>query len=364
MDIEKAPIQQGFEAEKYDLVIASCVFHATTNIDRTVRHTRRLLKPGGRLILFEPCNLHCSRLSFVFGVLPGWWLADDEYRRWGPLLSDAIWNETLLRHDFSGTDICLRDHDGHRHTFSVMTSTALIKTLDTSVAAKVIVIVAPDSPLQNEVARNLQSQLQSNGKAICERVLVQEARYQDCEQAFCIFLPELETPFLNDIQHDDFADLKYLTMAATGILWVTCDGGGNTQRPEMGLVTGFGRSICSENSNKKFVTVALENASSADRVAEILLQIYRSTLTELQEGQETEYMEREGAICINRIVEANALNDRIFSALVPQEPEMRKFGQQPERALALTISSPGLLNTLRFVDDIIDSPLAPEEIEI
>ena len=364
LDIEKDPIQQGFEAGKYDLVIASCVLHATTNIDRTIRHTRTLLKPGGRLVLFEPCNLDCSRLPFVFGLLPGWWLANEEHRRWGPLLSDATWNETLLRHEFSGTDICLRDHDGHRHTFSVMASTALIKTLDTSAAAKIIIIVASDSSLQNEVARKLQSQLQSNGKAICELILVQDVRNQDCEGAFCIFLPELENPFLHSIQYDDFADLKRLIMAGTGILWVTCDGGENTRRPEMGLVTGFGRSICSENSNKKFVTVALENASSAVRVAETLLQIYRSTSTEFQEGEETEYMERDGALCINRIVEANALNDLIFSTVVPQEPEMRKFGQRPERALALTISSPGLLNTLRFVDDMVDSPLAPEEIEI
>lgn len=364
LDIEKDPIQQGFEAGKYDLVIASCVLHATTNIDRTIRHTRRLLKPGGRLVLFEPCNLDCSRLSFVFGLLPGWWLADEQHRRWGPLLSDASWNQTLLKHEFSGTDICLRDYDGHRHTFSVMASTALIKTLDIPVAAKIIIIVASGSFLQNEVALEVQSQLQSNGKAVCEIILVQEVRYRDCEQAFCIFLPELETPFLNSVQYDDFADLKRLIMVATGILWVTSDGGENTRRPEMGLVTGFGRSMCSENSNKKFITVALESVLSAVGVAETLLQIYRSTSTDLQEGQETEYMERDGALCINRIVEANELNDLIFSAVVPQEPEMRKFGQQPERALALTISSPGLLNTLRFVDDMVDSPLAPEEIEI
>ena len=43
---------------------------------------------------------------------------------------------------------------------------------------------------------------------------------------------------------------------------------------------------------------------------------------------------------------------------------MRHFGQQPERALNLTISSPGLLDTLHFVDDIVDGSLGPEEVEV
>lgn len=364
LDIEKDPVQQGFEAGKYDLVIASCVLHATTNTEMTLMHTRKLLKPGGKLILFEPCNLDCSRLSFVFGLLPGWWLGNESHRRWGPLLSDETWHETLLKHNFSGTDICLRDYGGHRHTFSVMTSTASTKILDSSVAAKIIIVVAPDSFLQQEVAQEFQNQIQSTGTATCELIPVQEIRSQNFERAFCIFLPELENAFLSGIQYDNFADLKYLVVAAREILWITCDGGQKTQRPEMGLVTGFGRSLCSENSNLRFITVALENASSAVRVAESLHQIYRSTSTEVQERQETEYMEKDGVLCINRVVEANALNERIFSAVVPQEPEMRGFGQQPERALALTISSPGLLDTLRFVDDTADGPLAPEEVEI
>lgn len=29
---------------------------------------------GGKLIIFEPCNLACGRIPFIFGLLPGWWL--------------------------------------------------------------------------------------------------------------------------------------------------------------------------------------------------------------------------------------------------------------------------------------------------
>jgi len=58
------------------------------------------------------------------------------------------------------------------------------------------------------------------------------------------------------------------------------------------------------------------------------------------------------------------LNDAIFSAVVPQEPELRKICEDPERALRLTISFPGLLDTLRFVDDTVEESLGVDEIEV
>ncbi|KAL2050091.1 hypothetical protein ABVK25_009594 [Lepraria finkii] len=72
-------------------------------------------------------------------------------------------------------------------------------------------------------------------------------------------------------------------------------------------------------------------------------------------------MEKDVDLCTSRVTEANTMNDQIFSALVPPGPEMR---QQPERALNLTISSPRLLDTLHFVDDIVDGSLGPEEVEV
>lgn len=69
-DIEQDPTDQGFEAESYDLVIGSNVFHATSNMDRTMRNVRRLLKPGGKLLIVELTNQMLSFLT-VFGTLPG-----------------------------------------------------------------------------------------------------------------------------------------------------------------------------------------------------------------------------------------------------------------------------------------------------
>ena len=364
LDIEKDPVEQGFEAEKFDLVIASCVLHATSNIDTTLKYTRKLLKPGGKLILFEPCNLNCSRLPFVFGLLPGWWLGTESHRRWGPLLSDDLWQEALLRNGFSGTDMCLRDYDHCRHTFSVMSSTASIATAPPEGARKTHIVVTAGSSLQYSVAQRIQGQMSIKSSSACEIMSTEELDAADFEESFCIFLPELESPFLHGIQNVEFSNLKRMLGAANGVLWLTHDGGQATQKPEMGLVTGLGRCVCSEKGSLSFMTLALESVSSTTKIVEHILKILRTRVDDPNGSHESEYMERDGLLCVNRVVEANTLNDKIYSAVARQEPELRKLSEKPERALELTISSPGLLNTLCFIDDANQHPLASAEVEI
>lgn len=53
LDISKDPIQQGFTAESYDLVLAVNVLHATPKIRDTLLNERKSLHPGGRLVLPE-----------------------------------------------------------------------------------------------------------------------------------------------------------------------------------------------------------------------------------------------------------------------------------------------------------------------
>ena len=49
LDIEKDPVDQGFEPHGYDLLIAANVLHATCYLDETLAHCRALLAPSGLL---------------------------------------------------------------------------------------------------------------------------------------------------------------------------------------------------------------------------------------------------------------------------------------------------------------------------
>jgi acyl transferase domain-containing protein/2-polyprenyl-3-methyl-5-hydroxy-6-metoxy-1,4-benzoquinol methylase len=72
-DVEVDAESQDVECGKYDLVIACNVLHATANMDKTMSNVRKLLRPGGKLLIVEGTR-DTLDISLVFGVLPGWWL--------------------------------------------------------------------------------------------------------------------------------------------------------------------------------------------------------------------------------------------------------------------------------------------------
>lgn len=74
LDIEDDIAKQGFEEGSYDIVIACQVLHATKNMEHTMGNVCKLLKPGGRLFLFETTKDPLA-LLLTFGLLPGWWLS-------------------------------------------------------------------------------------------------------------------------------------------------------------------------------------------------------------------------------------------------------------------------------------------------
>ena len=101
LNIEEDPVEQGFEKQykQYDLVVAALVLHATANIDKTIKNTRKLVKPGGRLIMVEISN-PLNQVFLPFGCTPGWWMSEETYRKWGPTMNEDMWREALKRHGF------------------------------------------------------------------------------------------------------------------------------------------------------------------------------------------------------------------------------------------------------------------------
>jgi microcystin synthetase protein McyG len=95
LDIEIDPEPQGFTAHTFDVVLAASVLHATADLRRTLGHVRKLLAPGGLLVLLE--GTRRQRWSdLTFGLTEGWWkFADTDLRPDYPLLSASHWLRLL-----------------------------------------------------------------------------------------------------------------------------------------------------------------------------------------------------------------------------------------------------------------------------
>ena len=72
LDISRDPVEQAFEEESFDLVLATNVLHTTPSMQDALRNVKRLLRPDGRLLLNELCPVR-KWVNFIFGALPGWW---------------------------------------------------------------------------------------------------------------------------------------------------------------------------------------------------------------------------------------------------------------------------------------------------
>jgi acyl transferase domain-containing protein/SAM-dependent methyltransferase len=102
LNIEEDLARQGFEAHGFDVVVAANVLHDTRDIELTLEQTRRLLKPGGLLILNEYTSVK-DCLSFSGALLHGWWLFEDPERRLQDscLLSVPQWGRALANTGFT-----------------------------------------------------------------------------------------------------------------------------------------------------------------------------------------------------------------------------------------------------------------------
>ncbi|KAK4098329.1 hypothetical protein N658DRAFT_509667 [Parathielavia hyrcaniae] len=125
LDIGKSPVDQGYAANSYDVVIAANVFHATADLHDTLRNARSLLKPGGYLFLLEMTDKTTIRYCFSLGSLPAWWLGVNDGRPYSPCISPRQWNQALRKAGFAGVDAITPTHDPYPNPFSVIAAQAV-----------------------------------------------------------------------------------------------------------------------------------------------------------------------------------------------------------------------------------------------
>jgi len=99
LDIEQDATEQNFPLHHYDIIIATNVVHATENLPVTLQHIKQLLAPNGLLILLEGTQ-PTRWLDLIFGLTPGWWRFNDQWRDNYPLLSASQWQTLLEQNGF------------------------------------------------------------------------------------------------------------------------------------------------------------------------------------------------------------------------------------------------------------------------
>ncbi|KAI8953117.1 hypothetical protein F4801DRAFT_576840 [Xylaria longipes] len=365
-DLERAVEDQGLELGSYDLIIAGSVLHATTDLGATIRNIHKTLKTGGRMVLLEAVAPENVITNFVFGLAPGWWNCQEEWRAMSPAIVEDKWHECLQTNGFSGNDLCLRDfRDEACHIFSIILTTALATQQPPKQPPydRILFVIDPQSDNHVTLASSLHETLksQSANRRLKTTTLSQIESAGVVESDMVVSLLEIDNPFLATITKDDFQPFQYLLKAAKNLLWVTATQADDSQFTLYGVAPGFLRSIRTEAIEKHLVVLFIERG---DEPVSALAGYVNKILKAAFEGSsdEVEYVVRHGEIITSRVIEESSLNDTVQSLISPQL-QHRSWSSGP--ALQLTVGIPGDLESLKFVEDSsYGAPLGPREVEI
>jgi amino acid adenylation domain-containing protein len=104
LDIEAGPAGDALPHDRFDVIVAADVLHATGDLARSLANARSLLAPGGWLVLVEPSR-PIPWVDLIFGLFPGWWrFAGHAIRTTHPLLSRERWMDLLRQAGFENVE--------------------------------------------------------------------------------------------------------------------------------------------------------------------------------------------------------------------------------------------------------------------
>ncbi|MCJ1385150.1 hypothetical protein MMC17_008269 [Xylographa soralifera] len=322
LDISQDPIQQGFEAESFDLIVACNVLHATPKLNDTLKNVRKLLHPHGRLLLQE-LSPSTKWINYVMGVLPGWWLGEEDNRASEPYVTSERWDEELKAAGFDGINAVA--YDGQLNN-------------------NIIAIPAREEPKQKRLTILCQATTEPHIQDI-----IQQFREQFYELDFCtiddtpsagqdiVALLDVKAPFLFSATEKDFSAFQTFIarIQDSGMLWVTGAAQIKCRDPNYSLILGMARTIRTELL-LDFATLELESFDTTGwkAVANVLHE-FQHRVRDPENDPVLEYAYSDGRVQVGRyhwVSVSKALTD------VSHDSYPRK----------LEIGRPGALQTLSW----------------
>ena len=297
LDIERDPEPQGYEKGSYDIVVAANVLHATKSMQNTMANVRKLLEPGGKLILID-LTRERLRTSTIFGTLPGWWAGEENNRQKGPTLTEQEWMPLLRKTGFSGLNASIWDSPVEAtHQGSMMVATAVG---DQKQRGNLDVLLICDGTTPALLLDRLTAGL-DQCHADTTVATLSEANPSG---KLCVMMSEITKPFLSDPTSEQFDAMKRIFTTAKGILWVTRRAQISCSMPASNLVSGFARTVRSEYGGTKIVVVNLDaqetlGAFTADLICN-LFHCHFGQTTDAVNKLDVEYSQKKGKLMVPR----------------------------------------------------------------
>ncbi|KAL8836758.1 MAG: hypothetical protein Q9170_002787 [Blastenia crenularia] len=286
LDISKDPIEQGFEADSYDFILAAN------------------------------------------GILPGWWLGDSDGRPDEPYISVERWDRELKAAGFSGVDSAVYDDD---LPYQINVNIVSRPARDVA-SSKTLTLLCDD--VSSPMARQVEAAFVHKGYSI-DHCTINDLPPANQD---IVSVMDLNAPFFDKISPENLtAFQRYLgNLKSSGILWVSRSSQVGCKDPRYSQVLGAARTVRSELLID-FATFEIDDLNEA--ALEALTAVFskfqiRTKGPELDPDMEFALVE--GAINIPRYHWISVADEL---ATAPEEELPRK----------LEIGKTGVLQTLQWV---------------
>lgn len=366
-DMDKAPDAQGFTEESYDLVVAANVLHVSDNLEQTMSNVRRLIKPGGYLMVFEVVSNDALRFGLPMGGLPGWWVGADSGRPWGPTLTVPQWDALLSKCGFAGIEtVTPKYHDLHPGAvFAAQAVDDRVRLLrspldaspETSLCTSgTLTLIGGKTTQVGEIVREVREKVGKRWTDINVIASIEELQLVSLPEGSTVLcVTELDEPLLLNPTPAKFSALKVLWAKARNILWVTK--GSRSDEPYSYMMVGLARAMRAEypTINLQMLDIASLRQGATELLCETLLRlevwdvwVKEKSHSDILWSVEPEVVEEQGGrMLIPRLYPRSESNLRynsgrrlIMKHVNPQEVPLRlgsKHGQEKDSSSMLTL---------------------------
>ncbi|KAI0877791.1 hypothetical protein GGS24DRAFT_487640 [Hypoxylon argillaceum] len=346
LDVSVDPLEQGFEPNSFDLIIAANVLHVTPKIRQTLANVRKLLRPDGRLLLQE-MYMTVKWLNFIMGLLPGWWLGEEDGRLQEPYVSPKRWAEELQAAGFLAPEASIFDDEVPFQANVTMVASPNIKW-----EADPTVYLLSGQP-EGDLARSVLTSLRNLGLEVRNTTLSEKP------EGFVFSILDLEgNSFLQDISPDKYAQFKdFLSMLTpSGMLWLSRPSQINCSDPQYSAILGLLRVVRNE-TGASLCTLELDDTTSL-KAWQAVLQVYqkirrmRTVDRDDMADPDCEFAYSGGTVYLPRFRWISVSNE-----LAAQPDGQRTFKR-------LEIGKRGSLKSLRWVERPLLNNLTGEEVYV
>ncbi|CAI4212690.1 unnamed protein product [Parascedosporium putredinis] len=337
LDIEKAPAEQGFEEGEYDLIVASNVVHATQSIDKVVAHLRPLLRPGGTFLLME-ITREMPHLNLLFGVFEGWWAAG-----------------------FTDTAPKFVDYDsGSGGSISVFAAT--IPWTDATVIARPVFNIVSCDPTTSLAVEDLQHLLGT-------RVYLHSVTEPPLNTGVTIIMPEIAHALSSNPANGLWRGFKNWVLASQVLVFVSCGSPSRLSDTEAQIWVGVVRCLRAEMPQHRIITLdlpGLPHGQLTKALADVLPTFVSQGVLDpnIRETRvDFEFTYNDGQLYVPRAFNRNDITSALSRGAGRAATKLIPFLDE-RRPLAAKLAVPGLLESLRWVDDEQAPALGPDDIKL